>query len=135
MDDLKIINADTLLYTTIEEPNYIVEDILPTGLHLFCGSSKVGKSWLMLDLSIKVSKGEPIWDLKTNKSDVLYFALEDTYERLQKRLQKLTDEIGSNLHFANTAKSIQNGFIVDLQNYIKKYPNTRLIVIDTLKSQ
>ena len=133
MDDLKIINADTLLYTTIEEPNYIVEDILPTGLHLFCGASKVGKSWLMLDLSIKVSKGEPIWDLKTNKSDVLYFALEDTYERLQKRLQKLTDEIGSNLHFANTAKSIQNGFIVDLQNYIKKYPNTRLIVIDTLQ--
>ena len=40
----------------------------------------------MLDICIKVSKGEEIWNLKTNKCDVLYLALEDTYQRLQKRL-------------------------------------------------
>ena len=113
--------------------SFIVDEILPVGLHLFCGASKVGKSWCMLDLCIKVSQGQPIWELQTNKCDVLYFALEDTYTRLQQRLQRLTDEIDSNLHFTTTAKTIQNGFMADLQDYIKKYPNTRLIIIDTLQ--
>lgn len=133
MKDLEIINADTLLYTTIEEPEYIVEDILPTGLHLFCGASKVGKSWLMLDLSIKVSKGEPIWNLQTKKSDVLYLCLEDTRQRLQQRLFKLTDEISSNLHLAKSSNTINDGLIIQLQEAIKKYANTKLIIIDTLQ--
>ena len=42
----------------------------------------------MLDLCIKVSKGEELWNLKTNQCDVLYLALEDTHQRLQKRLFK-----------------------------------------------
>ena len=77
MEDLKIINADNLLYTTLAENEFIVDEILPVGLHLFCGAPKVGKSWLMLDLCIKVSKGEEIWNLKTNKCDVLYLALDN----------------------------------------------------------
>ena len=52
-----------------------------------------------------------MWNLQTKKADILYFSLEDTYQRLQKRLQVLTDEIDSNLHFVVTSKSISNGFI------------------------
>ena len=133
MKGLEIINADTLLYTTIEEPDYIVEDIIPTGLHLFCGASKVGKSWLMLDLSIKVSKGEPIWNLKTKKCDVLYLCLEDTKQRLQQRLFTLTDEISSNLHLVKFSNTISDGLIIQLQDAIKRYPNIKLIIIDTLQ--
>ena len=133
MEDLKIINADNLLYTTLAENEFIVDEILPVGLHLFCGAPKVGKSWLMLDLCIKVSKGEEIWNLKTNKCDVLYLALEDTYSRLQKRLFKLTDEIDSNFHIAIESNKITNGLVMQLESAIKQYPNTRLVVIDTLQ--
>ena len=133
MEDLKIINADNLLYTTLAENEFIVDEILPVGLHLFCGAPKVGKSWLMLDLCIKVSKGEEIWNLKTNKCDVLYLALEDTYSRLQKRLFKLTDEIDSNFHIAIESNKITNGLVMQLENAIKQYPNTKLVVIDTLQ--
>ena len=133
MEDLKIINADNLLYTTLAENEFIVDEILPVGLHLFCGAPKVGKSWLMLDLCIKVSKGEEIWNLKTNKCDVLYLALEDTHQRLQKRLFKLTDEIDSNFHIAIESNKITNGLVMQLENAIKQYPNTRLVVIDTLQ--
>lgn len=133
MEDLKIINADNLLYTTLTESEFIVDEILPVGLHIFCGAPKVGKSWLMLDLCIKVSKGEEIWNLKTNKCDVLYLALEDTHQRLQKRLFKLTDEIDSNFHIAIESNKITNGLVMQLENAIKQYPNTRLVVIDTLQ--
>lgn len=133
MEDLKIINADNLLYTTLTESEFIVNEILPVGLHIFCGAPKVGKSWLMLDLCIKVSKGEEVWNLKTNKCDVLYLALEDTHQRLQKRLFKLTDEIDSNFHIAIESNKITNGLVTQLENAIKQYPKTRLVVIDTLQ--
>ena len=60
MEDLKIINADNLLYTTLTESEFIVDEILPVGLHIFCGAPKVGKSWLMLDLcnELKISVNE-----------------------------------------------------------------------------
>ena len=133
MEDLKIINADNLLYTTLTESEFIVDEILPVGLHIFCGAPKVGKSWLMLDLCIKVSKGEELWGLKTNKCDVLYLALEDTHQRLQKRLFKLTDDIDSNFHIAIESNKITNGLVIQLENAIKQYPNTKLVVIDTLQ--
>ena len=133
MEDLKIINADNLLYTTLTESEFIVDEILPVGLHIFCGAPKVGKSWLMLDLCIKVSKGEELWSLKTNKCDVLYLALEDTHQRLQKRLFKLTDDIDSNFHIAIESNTITNGLVIQLENAIKQYPNIRLVVIDTLQ--
>lgn len=125
MQNLEIVNADKLLYQTMPDIEFIVDGILPTGLHLFCGASKVGKSWLILDLAIKVSKGEEMWNLQTKKADVLYFSLEDTYQRLQKRLH--------NLHFVVTSKSISNGFIKDLQDCIKEYSNTKLVIIDILQ--
>ncbi len=95
---------------------------------------KVGKSWLMLDLCIKVSKGEELWNLKTNQCDVLYLALEDTHQRLQKkRLFRLTDEIGSNFHIAIESNKITNGLVMQLEQALKQYSNIRLVVIDTLQ--
>ena len=119
MEDLKIVNADNLLYTSLDETEFIIEGILPIGLHIFCGAPKVGKSWLMLDICIKVSKGEEIWNLKTNKCDVLYLALEDTYQRLQKRLFKLTNEIDSNFHISIESNKIANGLTSQLEQTLK----------------
>ena len=42
MENLKIINADNLLYTTLSDNEFIVDEILPVGLHIFCGAPKVG---------------------------------------------------------------------------------------------
>lgn len=133
LEDLKIINADNLLYTSLDETEFIIEEILPIGLHIFCGAPKVGKSWLMLDICVKVSKGEELWNLKANQCDVLYLALEDTYQRLQKRLFKLTDEVGSNFHIAIESNKIANGLINQLEKALTKYSNIRLVVIDTLQ--
>lgn len=39
-----------------------------------CGSiitTKIGKSWLVLDWCIKVAKGEPIWGMETTQGRVL----------------------------------------------------------------
>lgn len=133
MNEIKTIDAETLLCNPLEQVEYIIEDILPTGLHLFCGASKIGKSWLMLKICLQVSKGEKLWNLQTKQSDVLYLCLEDTFARIQSRLFKLTDEANDRLKFATVTNKIQNGLVNQLEDYLKNNKNTRLIVIDTLQ--
>ena len=52
MQKLQTVNAETLLYEPLEKPSFVVDSLIPTGLSLFCGSQKIGKSWLMLKLCL-----------------------------------------------------------------------------------
>ena len=60
MKKLKTVDADTLLYQLLDKPSFIVDGLIPTGLSLFCGAQKIGKSWLMLKLCLCVSEGRPL---------------------------------------------------------------------------
>ena len=133
MQKLQTVNAETLLYEPLEKPSFVVDGLIPTGLILFCGSQKIGKSWLMLKLCLCVSQGIPLWDMPTQEGDVLYLCLEDTFCRIQDRLFRLTDEASGRLHFAVASDKLSDGLIVQLEDYLKEYPDSRLIVIDTLQ--
>ncbi len=133
MQKLQTVGADTLLYEPLEKPSFVVGGLIPTGLTLFCGSQKIGKSWLMLKLCLCVSQGIPLWDMPTMEGDVLYLCLEDTFCRIQDRLFRLTDEASGRLHFAVASDKLSDGLIVQLEDYLKEYPDSRLIVIDTLQ--
>ena len=98
MQKLQTVNAETLLYEPLEKPSFVVDSLIPTGLSLFCGSQKIGKSWLMLKLCLCVSQGLPLWDMPTMEGDVLYLCLEDTFCRIQDRLFRLTNEASRRLH-------------------------------------
>ena len=95
MQQLQTVDADTLLYEPLEKPFFVVDSLIPTGLSLFCGSQKIGKSWLMLKLCLCVSQGLPLWDMPTLEGDVRYLCLEDTFCRIQDRMFRLTDEKGT----------------------------------------
>ena len=133
MQKLQTVNAETLLYEPLEKPSFVVDSLIPRGLSLFCGSQKIGKSWLMLKLCLCVSQGIPLWDMPTMEGDVLYLCLEDTFCRIQDRLFRLTDEASGRLHFAVASCKLSDGLIVQLEDYLKDYPDSRLIVIDTLQ--
>jgi len=131
--NLKTVDAETLLATPLAPVRYIVDNVLPAGLHLFCGSPKIGKSWMMLWLCLMVAKGEPLWEFPTNRCSVLYLCLEDTFTRIQNRLFQITDEAPDNLHFAIMADQINLGLQDQIGGFIKEHPDTRLVVIDTLQ--
>lgn len=93
VEKLKTIDADTLLSTPMRKTLFVVDGLIPQGLSVLSGSSKIGKSWLMLWLGIQVARGQPVWEFETHKSDVLYLCLEDTYARIQSRLYQITDKV------------------------------------------
>ena len=80
-----------------------------------------------------MSQGAPFWEMPTTQSDVLYLCLEDTFYRIQSRLFKLTDEASERLHFAVASCKLTDGLVGQLEDYLKVYPKSRLIVIDTLQ--
>ena len=113
MQKLQTVNAETLLYEPLEKPSFVVDSLIPTGLSLFCGSQKIGKSWLMLKLCLCVSQGLPLWDMPTMEGDVLYLCLEDTFCRIQDRLFRLTNEASRRLHFAVASCKLSDGLVYD----------------------
>ena len=40
----------------------------------------------MLELALRVANGEPMWGMETKQGTVLYYCLEDTFQRIQQRL-------------------------------------------------
>ena len=132
-ENLMIMDADTLLSTPMQRASFIIDGFLPQGVSILSGAPKIGKSWLMLLLSLKVSQGLPLWGMKTDKCDVLYLCLEDSFQRIQDRLYRLTESAPDNLYFAVTSGQIGNGLQKQIHHHLKEYPATRLIIIDTLQ--
>jgi len=123
------------LYDTAYQPKaQIIDGILCSGVYLFAGAPKVGKSFFMAQLGYHVSGGVPLWEYPTHKGTVLYLALEDDYTRLQKRLSKMfgMDSI-DNFHFATHAKNVGGGLDGQLKKFVREHTDTKLIIIDTLQ--
>ena len=87
----KSITAEELLSTPLPPVKWIVPGLLPAGLALFAGPSKAGKSWLTLWLCLQIAQGNPVWNREIEPRTVIYFSLEDTFNRLQNRIFQLID--------------------------------------------
>lgn len=78
---LPTINAEELLSCPMPPTRFIIDQLLPQGLHILAGATKIGKSWLALALCLCVVKGEALWSFAAQKCGVLYLCLEDSYQR------------------------------------------------------
>ena len=112
----------------------LIDGLLYTGVYLFVGAPKLGKSFFMAQLAYHISTGKPLWDYPVRQSTVLYLALEDDHRRLQERLYRMFGtECADNLYFAVSSNSLDNGLNEQLTGFIKAHSDTRLIIIDTLQ--
>lgn len=125
----------TELYDTVyvSKPP-VIDGLIQNGTYIFAGAPKVGKSFLMAQLAYHVATGKPLWGYDVHQGTVLYLALEDGHERLQKRMYRMfgVEDVG-NLHFAINAKQLGNGLDAQLEKFMHEHPDTRLIIIDTLQ--
>ena len=131
---LKTVSMSELLDNVYQSKPPLVDGLLYRGTYLFVGAPKLGKSFLMTQLAYHVSTGLPLWGYKVRKTGVLYFALEDNYARLQRRLFRMFGaEAAENLYFATQCKTANSGLEDQIRSFMKEHPNTGLIIIDTLK--
>ena len=130
---LYTIDADTLMSTSLPPLRFVIDRLLPQGVNVLAGSSKIGKSWLALWLCLCAAQGKPLWTFATRPCEVLYLCLEDSLQRIQSRLFDLTEDAPPTLHFAVMSQQLHNGLVEQIEQFLKEHPKTRLIVIDTLQ--
>ncbi len=75
---LKLVDAQELLLIPLNDPGFIVEDLIPGGVNVLAGDEKSGKSWMMLHMAICIATGQDFLGHPVKQGNVLYLSLEDT---------------------------------------------------------
>lgn len=134
IEKIKTVSLSELYDTVYQPKTQVIDKLLYSGVYLFAGAPKVGKSFFMAQLGYHISTGITLWDYTVHKGTVLYLALEDDYSRLQKRLSRMfgTDST-DDLHFIVRAKNLYEGLNEQLEKFIEQHNNVKLIIIDTLQ--
>lgn len=119
----------------VEPPFWVVDGVLPSGLAMLCAPSKLGKSWMVLQLCLAVAEGKSFLKFRTNSCECLYYALEDGKARLQDRLEKIMKgkTAPRGVRFAIKADPLEDGLFDKITEEIRTFPDIKLVVIDTLQ--
>lgn len=133
MKELKTKTCEEIMTTVYKPIEFAVDGLIAQGLYILAGAPKVGKSWLALDLCLSIAKGEKVLGRTVSQGKTLYLCLEDSYERIQKRLYEITDEPTEKLFFAVMAETIGNGLEIQIERFKSEHADLKLVVIDTLQ--
>ena len=120
---------------TRPEPKWIVPGYLTEGLTVFAGNSKIGKSYVCLDIAAAVASGvECLGGMVCEKGDVLYVAAEDSPQRIISRLEDWNPDKSTwpltALDFV-TAPMMRPAPEV-VREWLDESANPRLVILDTL---
>lgn len=132
---LEIISAPELQAAIIPPVQFLVAGLLPEGTSLICAASKIGKSWMVLDMGLSIAAGEKFLGRDTQQCGVLYLALEDSKGRLQNRMNKVLRgaPAPAQFYFSTEAPNLDDGLLDLLGDLLNQHPEIRLVIIDTLQ--
>jgi len=155
----EIISARAISEIDFPELKFALPDMIPEGFTILAGRPKSGKSWWALQAAYSVAMGKNLLDgSECERGRALVLGLEDGKRRLQDRVKKLYDsdfvlhsitksegggfricanmgslEVPDGLDLAVKWPKIGDGCIEELEKYLDKHPDTRLITIDIIK--
>lgn len=128
---IKPISAEQLYAKPFKTSPALIDGIIPKGMTVIGGPSKIGKSWMALDLAIAVASGGEFLGRQVRQAGVLYLCLEDTEQRIQNRMYQLCDEAPPSLYFSTSSDRIGSGFTKDVIEMIREHPDIELIIVDS----
>ena len=128
------VSGAELLSKSFMPVEWVLPGILPKGLAMLAAAPKTGKSWLALEWSYRAV---------CNGIGVLYLALEDSDRRINQRLKQAAktreaEKLGRIRFWAgykddNRRIPIGQDAVIEVQRHLKLNPETKLVVIDTMK--
>lgn len=127
--------ARELVTADLPPMEYIVDVIIAKGLVVLTAKSKIGKSWLALQLAVAVANGSDFLGFNTTQGDVLYIDLENTEALTQSRLTTLLNgmEPPDNLVIVNDYSTMRDSFLADITEYLEMHRKVSLVIVDVFQ--
>ena len=69
MKTLETMTAEQVQRAPYSPVPFLVDELIPEGLHILAGAPKIGKSWLALWLCLCVSQGQPLWNFAVTQGE------------------------------------------------------------------
>lgn len=145
-DPLNTINAVQLSKQKVSKQQWIVDDIIPTGLTLISSRPKSGKGYLAQNVANAVANGTKLFGVyETIQSGIYYITFEESSDLLISRMKQIGN-INKNLEYpkieqpTSDGKSkthpyfrhLDMGGLDDLKKVIEQRRDIKLIILDTL---
>ncbi len=114
---------------------WLAEGFIPPGVTVIIADYKSGKTLFAYQFSIAVATGGTFLGWQVSKGTVVYFDLESNFERAQERLIRMgadMDDLEKFVIVTNGIEMLRSGLEEQLIAYKQRYPDLRLVVIDTL---
>ena len=121
--------------TEYPEIDWTVKNVLPTGFTIFSGGSKLGKTWLCLQLASAVSLGLDFLgnaDYPCKKGEVLLLALQISDRMLHNRME-IAGILGDNRVSVLHTFPAGDEALSSVRRWKEMHPDTRLVIIDMLE--
>jgi hypothetical protein len=124
--------AELNRYADENPTEWLVDQLFKEASFNICaGGPKSGKSSLMRQLAVAVSRGEPFLDCPTKQGDVLYLCPD---EQDATELRRSFNQLGAGDGvLVSTFPVNRYSLIADLKDAILEHPQVSLIVLDTLE--
>lgn len=133
----EVTNLNEIMETEYPPLGFSIDGFLPHGLVVLAGEPKIGKSMFIQQLAYAVATGtELMGRYMGTRGDVIYLALEDNCRRLQERFSRYEStplDAYENIHIIFRAEGVDQNFVGQIYYLLEKYPNTQLILVDTLQ--
>jgi len=129
-----VMDAAALLKQEIKPVNYVVPLWIPEGLLVLAAAPKVGKSTLILQITVCKAAGLPFWGSDVPAGKVLMIDLETNPRRLRRKLEAagVTSLPPGQLLYATEWPRGMAG-VDRIAQYLDADPAITLVVIDTLQ--
>jgi len=129
--------AHELHHDHIKKNDYVIDNVIPTGLTIMAGRPKQGKSILATQMAIHVAQGKSfLGQFTVKKSSVLFLSLEESPELTAERLKRICPSFSPSwdIKYAFKWLAPAEGGTEYLDFCLEKSPDTDLVIIDTLSA-
>lgn len=134
------INAGELYDMELKGPQWLIKDLIPTGLTILGGRSKVGKSYFLMNMAMSLAQARRMFGekgFKGQSGQILYLSLEDGKRRFQQRMQEIDpnpnkERLGKNLRPRFQWDKLTRGGLDKIEEKLESMKRPRLVIIDTL---
>lgn len=131
------ISAPDLCDKQFPDIRYVIPGLIPEGVTLLVSRPKLGKSWLLQQLSSSVAQGSiTLVAEAASRGDVLHLTLEDGQRRFQRRMKKYFGsdrrQWPARMTIVHKWRRLDQGGIADIREWCGSVPNPTLVTIDTV---